>query len=106
MQSKKMKGTVSKVRPMIAKERLKVVAKVLMEGGGTREAFMPEREMAAILPRSILLGGTTKAPQSILATIKPILARMTEGRMVRLWEYEGRYFFSFLPWKSVRFSEN
>ncbi|MCX7031306.1 MAG: hypothetical protein NTU62_14465, partial [Spirochaetes bacterium] len=33
----------------------------------------------------------------------PIVARMTEGRVVRMWQYGERWFCSFLPWKSVRF---
>lgn len=99
-----MKGTVSAVEPVLRQSRLKVVAEVKLEEGGVCEAYMPEREVAAILPRSILIGESREAPPEILGTIKPILARMTEGRAVRVWEYKGRRFFSFLPWKSVRFS--
>ncbi len=71
---------------------------------------MPDREVAAILPRSVLVGaptrgrrGSARVPLSLLGTIGPILTRMAEGRVVRLWDYNGRNFFSFLPWKSVRF---
>ncbi len=99
-----MKGTVTRVRPVLVNERLRVVAEVKTEHGEIHEAFMPDREVAAILPRSILLGGGAKAPHAMLSTIEPILVRMTEGRTVRLWKYEERFFFSFLPWKSVRFA--
>ncbi len=98
-----MKGTVTRVKPVLAKDRLRVVAEVKTEHGEVHEAFMPDREVAAILPRSILLGGASRAPRAMLATMEPILVRMTEGRTVRLWKYEERFFFSFLPWKSVRF---
>jgi hypothetical protein len=101
-----MKGIVSKVKPVLRDSRLKVIAKVKTGEGRVREAYMPEREVAALLPRSILLGESREAPPEILGTIQPILARMTEGRAVRLWEYNGRFFFSFLPWKSVRFTAN
>ncbi len=99
-----MKGTVSNVQPVLANQRLKVIARVKTEDGEVLEAYMPDREVAAILPRSILLGSSTKAPPAILSTIAPILSRMADGRVVRLWKYEERFFFSFLPWKSVRFA--
>ncbi len=99
-----MRGTVTRVRPTLANERLRVIAEIKTEAGEVHEAFMPDREVAAILPRSILLGGAAKAPPGMLGTIEPILVRMAEGRAVRLWKYQERFFFSFLPWKSVRFA--
>jgi hypothetical protein len=101
-----MKGTVSSVHPVLRNERLKVVARVKTENGDECEAFMPDREVAAVLPRSILLGGATTAPPALLETFQPILQRMTEGRSVRLWKYGERFFFSFQPWKSVRFARD
>jgi hypothetical protein len=98
-----MKGIVSSVRPTLRNQRLKVVARVTTDKGEVHEAFMPDREVSAILPRSILLGAAKTAPPVLLGTIQPILARMAEGRAVRLWKYQERFFFSFLPWKSVRF---
>ena len=100
----KMKGIVTAVEPVISKDRLKVIAEIRTDRGEVCKAFMPEREVAALLPRSILLGDTGTAPPAIVGTFAPILTRMTQGRTVRLWEYEGRFFFSFLPWKSVRFT--
>ncbi len=103
------KGTVTRVRPTLSGERLRVVADVVSEAGVV-EATMPDREVAAILPRSVLVGAPTpgrrasaRVPVSLLGTIGPILTRMAEGRVVRIWDYNGRNFFSFLPWKSVRF---
>ena len=100
-----MKGTVDSVRPVLVADRLKVVAAVRTEDGGLREAFMPDRELAAVLPRSILLGAACRAPRGLLATMEPILARMTQGRAVRVWSYKERDYFSFQPWKSVRFTD-
>ena len=99
-----MRGVVSRVTPILRNERLKVVAKVAVEKGSECEAYMPDREISAILPRTILLGEASKAPPAMLDTIRPILRRMTGGRRVRLWQYNNRFFFSFLPWKSVRFA--
>ena len=66
---------------------------------------MPDREVAAILPRSLLLGDGATAPVSLLDTLTPIIVRMSEGRRVRLWQYKERWFLSFQPWRSVRFVE-
>ena len=98
------RGTVTRARPLLAGERLRVVAEVQTTSGEVREVSLPDREVAAILPRSILLGGSCRAPVSLLGTLEPIVARMTEGRVVRMWQYGERWFCSFLPWKSVRFA--
>jgi hypothetical protein len=112
------RGTVTRARPLLEKERLRVVADVRSESGDVREVTLPDREVAAILPRSILLGGSCRATPAMLGTLEPIcratpamlgtlepiVVRMTEGRVVRMWEYGGRWYGSFLPWKSVRFA--
>ena len=97
------RGTVTRARPLLAGERLRVVAEVRSDAGDVREVSLPDREVAAILPRSILLGGSCRALVSMLGTLEPIVARMTEGRVVRMWQYADRWYCSFLPWKSVRF---
>jgi hypothetical protein len=97
------RGTVTRARPVLAGERLRVVAEVRSPSGEVREVSLPDREVATILPRSILLGASCRAPVSMLGTLEPILERMAEGRVVRMWQYAGRWYCSFLPWKSVRF---
>lgn len=97
------RGTVTRARPLIAGDRLRVVAEVRSDTGQVREVSLPDREVAAILPRSILLGESRRAPAALLGTLAPIVARMTEGRVVRMWQYAERWYCSFLPWKSVRF---
>ena len=99
------RGTVVSVRPELQQERLKVVATVKTPAGETLQAQMPDREISAILPRSVLLGQACTAPPALMETLRPILSRMTEGRDVRLWQYRERWFFSFRQWKSVRFVE-
>ena len=100
---KGMKGVVAQVRPEILGDRLKVSATVRAETGETVEAQMPDREVSALLPRSVLLGTARTAPVSLLGTLQPILVRMTEGRQVRAWQYKERWFFSFTAWRGVRF---
>ena len=100
---KGMRGVATQVRPEIQAQRLKVTATVTVESGEPVVAQMPDREVSAILPRSVLLGTARTAPLSLLETLQPILSRMTEGRQVRIWQYRDRWFFSFVPWKGVRF---
>jgi hypothetical protein len=104
--TKGTRGTIVRVRPELRAERLKVIAAVKTETGELLEAHMPDREVAAVLPRSILLGQARTAPHSLLGTMDPILSSMTEGRQVRIWKYKERWFFSFQPWKNVRFVED
>jgi len=103
--TRRMRATVVAVRPELKDERLRVFARVRTEGGEMLEAGMPDREVSAILPRSVLVGEGTTAPRELLSTIQPILARMSEGRVVRVWDYKDRKYFSFQPWKGVRFTD-
>ena len=99
------KGTVTSVRPELQLQRLRVVAEVKTDRGETLLAHMPDREVSALLPRSVLVGSARTAPVSLLDTLAPILSRMTEGRPVRVWHYKERWFFSFQQWRGVRFQE-
>ncbi|MGO9411212.1 MAG: hypothetical protein ACLQCB_10720 [Spirochaetia bacterium] len=103
--TKGRRGTVVSVRPELREQRLKVVATVRVDSGETLEAHMPDREISAILPRSVLLGEARTAPVSLMDTVSPIISRMTEGRLVRVWQYKERWFFSFQQWKGVRFRD-
>ena len=102
---KGLKGTAVRVHPQLQGERLKVVVTLKTDEGEMMEAQMPDREVSALLPRSILLGSGARAPVSLLGTVQPILARLTEGRRVRVWQYRERWFLSFPGWRSVRFLE-
>jgi len=99
------RGVVLTVRSEIQAERLMVTVSIRTDSGETVEAHMPDRELAAVLPRSILLGSGSSAHPSLMDTMTPILARMTEGRRVRVWQYKDRWFFSFQPWRGVRFRD-
>ena len=101
--TKGTRGTVTSVHPELQAQRLKVLATIRADSGETLEAHMPDREVSAILPRSVLLGQARTAPVSLMDTLGPILTRMTEGRAVRAWQYKDRWFFSFQLWKGVRF---
>lgn len=98
-----MKGVVVDVRATVAGDRLRVGARVSTKQEGLVDALLPDREVAAFLPRSLLLGGAGDAPRSLLASLTPILRRFTVGRDVRVWSYEEARYFSFPSWRSVRF---
>ncbi len=100
---KGIRGVVTHVRAELQGDRLRVSATVRQDSGEAVEAQMPDREVSAVLPRSVLLGSARRAPVSLLETLQPILARMTEGREVRVWQYRERWFFSFAAWRGVRF---
>jgi hypothetical protein len=97
-------GRVEEARPVLEGERLKARLRVATAAGRTMEAYLPDRELAALLPRSILVGPGRRAPPELLSTIEPMLARLALGRQVRVWSYRERSYASFLPWRAVRFS--
>jgi hypothetical protein len=97
------RGIVTEVRAELPGGRLRVMAHVRLQDGPPVEAQMPDREVSALLPRSVLVGSARTAPLSLLETLQPILVRMTEGREVRAWQYKERWFFSFIAWRGVRF---
>jgi hypothetical protein len=99
-------GTVQTAAPQIQGQHLKVVASLRMDEGELREAQLPDREMAVMLPRCVLVAGAARAPVSLLDTMRPIVERMCLGRRARTWQYKDRWFFSFQPWKGVRFVED
>jgi hypothetical protein len=98
-----MRGKIIKINPVVNSGRLKIIARVLMQKKGLIKAYMPDRELSALLPRSLLVMNKKQVPQRLLEAIGPIIRRMTLGRQVRLWQYEERFYFSFLSWREVKF---
>ena len=101
---KNVVGWVDEASPVLEGECLKVRLRVTAESGENLEAWLPERELAALLPRSILAGAERQVPPELLSTIEPMLARLVTGRQVRVWRYRDRGYASFLPWRAVRFA--
>lgn len=95
-------ASVEAVTMRLVDRRLRVEAVVRGDGGARTAARVPDRELAALLPRSILAAGGDPAPQ-LLETIAAILKRTVVGRRVRVWEYGGQRYLAFLSWSSVRF---
>ncbi len=96
-------GRVEEARPVLEGEHLKARLRVAMPAGERLEAWLPDRELAALLPRSILVGSERRASPELLSTIEPMLGRLALGRQVRVWSYRERSYASFLPWRAVRF---
>jgi hypothetical protein len=99
-----MKATVEQVRLSVREGRLRAVASVRTQDGIDTEAFLPDRELSTILPRSMLTSSTRNVPIQLIETMEPMVRRMVKGRIVRMWTYEGSRYISFLSWRGVQFS--
>jgi hypothetical protein len=98
-----LKGIIRETRPSLRGGRLRVVVRVAGPDGRDVDAFLPERELAALLPRTLLAGDRREVPASLLQTIAPLVRRMAAGREVRVWGYGEGLYCSFASWRSVRF---
>jgi hypothetical protein len=67
--------------------------------------YLPARETAALLPREIIIGKGTTAPESIVDIINELLAKLAAHRQAKIWEYQGTIYFGFLKWRTVRINE-
>ena len=99
------KGRIEAVQPLIEGSRLKVRLTVREPDGQQHSAFLPDRELSALLPRSILLVSLREVPRELLDTLDAMLNQLVKGRVVRLWQYSERWYASFLPWRSVHFAD-
>ena len=97
-------GRVQQALALLEGERLKARLRVCTDSGEVLEAYLPDRELAALIPRTVLVGEGKLAPPELLGTIEPMLARLTQARRVRLWSYRERRYASFLSWRRVRFT--
>ena len=95
--------SVVAVTARLVDQRLQVEAVVCAEDGRRMPARVPDRELAALLPRSILAANGHPAPQ-LLDAIRAIVERTVVGRRVTVWEYRGERYLAFLSWRTVRFS--
>ena len=98
-----MQGRVRRIQPKVVDGRLKILTKVRTDDGPEIEAYLPDREVSALLPREILLGEETNPPRALLRTLADILKTSVHGRCVRVWEYQDRHYASFPSWRSVKF---
>ena len=97
-------GSVVAVRAGLEHRRLQVDTVVRDKNGRCMEARLPDRELAALLPRSILVANGHPKPE-LLATIAAILKRTVLGRRVRVWGFRGQRYLAFLSWSCVRFRD-
>ena len=94
--------SVVAVDAQLVDQRLLVREVVRDAQGECSSARVPDRELATLLPRSIL-AANGNPPAALLDTIRAIVERMVVGRHVRLWEYRDQRYLAFLSWRSVRF---
>lgn len=99
-----MFGKIVFLRPAVRRGRLFVRVTVQTDRIGYCQARLPERELAALVPRSLLVCGRVEAPRSLLGIISSLLKRTASGRRVRVHSGTGgERLVTFLPWKNVRF---
>ena len=102
-----MNGIIKTIKPVVRNRHLKVIAEIkVKEQNDTVNAYLPDREVSAILPRKILIGEDKTVPEVFLKTISPIVHKISCGRQVRLWKYNDIFYFSFLSWRNVVFVSN
>ncbi len=95
--------TIADAWPELDARRLKVRLMVRAAQGPPFAATLPDREVAAVLPRRLLAGSVSRVPVQLLGSIAAVLRRAVIGREVRLWEYRERTYASFPSWRPVRF---
>ncbi len=99
----KEKGKIEGVHLFLRQGRLKAEIRILNSSGQVLKAYLPDRELSAMLPRFMLLGKTKDVPIEILDTMEPMLKKLSLGRQVRVWTYKDDTYASFLSWRPVRF---
>ncbi len=100
-----MRGRIVCVQPKISNQKLKVTATIHTKKQGLLQAFMPDRELSALVPRCIMLADKKQALPQLIPAITAMLKRMSLGRTVRIWKYDEHYYFSFIPWREVKFCD-
>ena len=98
-----MYGKIYFALPYLQQGQLKVKLIIKLQGAQFCEARLAERDLATLIPRSLLLGSKLKAPPSLLQIIKALLKRLTVGRLVYLKNSSPQPEVLFLSWRKVKF---
>ena len=95
------KGVISEVKMGITNGSLR--ATVLVEGddGSSIEAGLPQREIAALLPRSVFLGAGDSLTAPLLSDLQSTIEKLLIRRPVELWEYKERMYCGFEKWRNI-----
>jgi len=67
----RQKGRVQAVQPLIEGNRLRVRLTVCQTDGSEHFAFLPDRELSTLLPRSILLASLREVPWRSVRFVDP-----------------------------------
>ncbi len=97
--------TVKQINTEVEQQRIFVTAILLSQEGTEIKGFLPARETAALLPREIILGEGARASHNIRTVMNELLQKLASGRKVKIWEYQGKIYFSFLKWTTVRIGD-
>ena len=95
------RGKIAKVGLEIVNQSLRAYLTVQDEEGLVIEAALPQREIAALLPRSVFLGEANSVPVSLLADLQITIEKLLLNRMVELWEYREKMYCGFEKWRNI-----
>ena len=95
-------GTCLSVSVLKNVEHLKVV--LLVDHGelGQISAILPEREKAALLPRSLFCPERLCIEPETLPVLETTIKRLLVGRRVKVWEFQGSWYCAFPSWRNVK----
>jgi len=90
-----MYGKIYFALPYLHQGQLKVKLIIKLQGARFCEARLADRDLATLIPRSLLLGSKLKAPISLLQIIKAFLKRLTVGVwfILRIHRHKQRSYF-------------
>ena len=82
--------------------KLRIFAAIDREDDSLVRAELPQREIATLLPRDILLGEEKTITSQLLETIGVTTKRLLIGRKARVWEYNDKTYFGFPTWRTAK----
>ena len=93
-----MTGTIRDISAALNGKILTVRTKIEFESGSFIELQLPRRELAALLPRSLLTNGDGGFPHELPGIARAVLKTFLIGRRVTIRKRKGKVFFTFLFW--------
>lgn len=94
------------VKPVCIDGTLELTVLVRRESGRTVRCRVPDRVIAALIPRSILIGSENRITSEIWETITTIARVFLVGRCCRVRRRRGIRYIGFLPWTRVRLTDS
>ncbi len=98
-------GLCREIRVETSGKNLAVSLLVEHETHGWIWAVLPDREKAAILPRSIFCPPRSKMTREGLSALRETAEKLLRGRMIRIWRYREVWYCGFPSWRGIGVEE-